>query len=182
MGLGAQGSRLCMCVAGGRGGQPGARCGAGAGVAAEGRGQGTRTALSSGGEQAHLHAGPPETRAGRAEWWSPCRSAMGPQVSWRLQGESSVSQADWQMWAGCWGDEVTREPGGHLWPCGGAWGRWTAPQPYSGLVVPWTLKGLRPCPQTASKGDSRGVHQASRAVSVQKPSPRDITDQRLSES
>ena len=127
LGLGAQGSRLCMFVAGGRGGQPGARCGAGAGVAAGGRGQGTRTALSSRGEQAHLHAGPPKTRAGRAEWWSPCRSAMGPRVSWRLQGESSVSQADWQMWAGCWGDEVTREPGGHLWPCGGAWGRWTAP-------------------------------------------------------
>lgn len=38
LGLGAQGSRLCMCVAGGRGGQPGARCGAGAGVAAGGRG------------------------------------------------------------------------------------------------------------------------------------------------
>ena len=57
-----------------------------------------------------------------------------------------------------------------------------SPQPYSGLVVPWTLKGLRPCPQTASKGDSGGVHQASRAAWVQKPSPRDITDQRLSVS
>ena len=65
-----------------------------------GRGQGTRTALSSGGEQAHLHAGPPETRAGRVEWWSPCRSAVGPQASWRLKGESSVSQADRQMLGG----------------------------------------------------------------------------------
>lgn len=61
---------------------------------------------------------------------------MGPWASWRLKGESSVSQGDEQMWAGCWGDEVTREPAG---ACGlvegpGAGGQHPPPSPTQGLL------------------------------------------------
>ena len=141
-GLGALGSRWCTRGAGGRGGQPGARCSAGAGVVVGGRG--------------HAQPCPPgESRpvCMQCHWkpglgrWSSCRSAMGPRASWRLKEESSVSQGEQQKWAGCWGDEVTREPGG---PCGlvegpGAGGQ--PPQPYSGLVVPWTLRGSSHVPR-----------------------------------
>lgn len=115
------GSCWCMHMAGGRGRSARSQmwCRGWGG----GRG-GDRTALSSRGNR-------------------PCIRATGNQgwASWRLKGESSISQGDEQMWAGCWGDEVTREPAG---ACGlvegpGAGGPW--PPALLRLVVPWTLRG-----------------------------------------